>query len=333
MDSLTQIALGSAVCVAVMGRRTAVWKAALWGAVGGTLPDLDALVDHGDAISNMVLHRAESHSLFILSLLAPLLAWVAARGSHYKRWWMALWLVLMTHPLLDTMTVYGTQLLQPFTDYPFGVGSVFIIDPLYTLPLLVGVWAALRFKDPATGQRWNWGGVAISTVYLVWSVFAQSHVVHVARQALKDQGLAAQRVLVTPAPLQTLLWRVVALPDDPSDAKFYEAYISVLDGAHPVRWSPYDRGGSLLQQHADSGPVARMTAFTHGFLKAGLTPDGQLRITDLRMGQEPHYVFNFDVGSPQNIGQAPATQVSDRPPVGAFLRWVGRRMWGQGATW
>ena len=62
MDSLSQIALGSAVGVAVMGRRTAVWKAALWGAIGGTLPDLDAFIDHGDAILNMTRHRAESHA-------------------------------------------------------------------------------------------------------------------------------------------------------------------------------------------------------------------------------------------------------------------------------
>jgi inner membrane protein len=53
MDSLSQIALGSAVGIAVMGRRTAVWKAALWGAVCGTLPDLDSFIDHGDAISNI----------------------------------------------------------------------------------------------------------------------------------------------------------------------------------------------------------------------------------------------------------------------------------------
>ncbi|MEY3520684.1 MAG: hypothetical protein RLZZ177_1399, partial [Pseudomonadota bacterium] len=61
MDSLSQLALGAAVSVAVMGRRTAVWKSALWGAVAGTLPDLDVLIDQGDVIRNMVLHRAESH--------------------------------------------------------------------------------------------------------------------------------------------------------------------------------------------------------------------------------------------------------------------------------
>jgi inner membrane protein len=70
MDSLSQLALGAACGLAVMGRRTAAWKAALWGGAAGTLPDLDVVADHGDAILNMVLHRAESHSLLFLALLA-----------------------------------------------------------------------------------------------------------------------------------------------------------------------------------------------------------------------------------------------------------------------
>jgi inner membrane protein len=79
MDSLTQIALGASLGVAVMGRRTAVWKAAVWGGVAGLLPDLDVLVDHGDAVLNMVRHRAESHSLFYLTLLSLPMAWLVAR--------------------------------------------------------------------------------------------------------------------------------------------------------------------------------------------------------------------------------------------------------------
>ena len=99
MDSLTQIALGTAVGVAVMGPRTAVWKAALWGAVAGTLPDLDTFVDHGNAIFNMTRHRAESHSLFYLTLAAPVLAGLVARLhgelALFRRWWLSLWLVLV----------------------------------------------------------------------------------------------------------------------------------------------------------------------------------------------------------------------------------------------
>ncbi len=329
MDSLTQIALGSAVCVAVMGRRTAVWKSALWGALSGTLPDLDALIDHGDALLNMVLHRAESHSLFFLSLLAPLLAWIAARGHQFLRWWLALWLVLITHPLLDTMTIYGTQLLQPFSDYPFGLGSMFIIDPAYTLPLIIGVLAAWRCKDATRGLRWNLFGLVFSTLYLGWSLVAQHLVEQQARASLRENGVLAQRVLVTPAPLQTLLWRVVAIPDDSADPLFHEAYVSVLDGKRPLRWTAHARGSDLLVRHATAPPVARLSSFTHGFVKAAVSPDGQLRITDLRMGQEPDYVFNFDLGPPDAVGQTPATPHSGRPPIGPALRWISERMFGK----
>ena len=333
MDSLSQIALGSAVAIGVMGRRTAVWKAALWGGIAGTLPDLDALIDHGDDLLNMVLHRAESHSLLYLTLLSPLLAWLVARihgeGVLFRRWTLALWAVLFTHPLLDTMTVYGTQLLQPFTDHPYAVGSIFIIDPAYTLPLIVGVVAALRATDRVRGLRWNTAGLLLSTGYLAWSALAQVHVEQVARTALERQGQVPGALLVTPAPLQTLLWRVVALPADAADPHFREAYVSVFDQGRPLRWTEHVRGAALLAQHAQAAPVARLSRFAKGFVKATVTPDGQLRITDLRMGQEPAYVFNFDLGQLPSVGAGPARQVSERPPVGPALRWIGQRMWGK----
>lgn len=330
MDSLSQIALGSAVAIGVMGRRTAVRRSAAWGAVAGTLPDLDVVIDHGDALLDMVLHRAESHALLYLTLLAPLLAWAVSRlhgeAGLFRRWWLALWLVLVTHPLLDAMTVYGTQLLLPFTRHPFGVGSVFIIDPAYTLPLIVGVLVALCGRDGARGLRWNLAGLALSTAYLGWSVLAQNQVEQMTRASLQTQGVAAERVLVTPLPLQTLLWRVVALPDDPKDPQFREAVVSVFDGARPIDWTAHARGSALMAQHGQADPVARLTAFAHGFVKLAATPDGQLRITDLRMGQEPAYVFNFDLGPLDAVGSVPATQVSARPAIGPTLRWMWQRL-------
>ena len=172
MDSVSQFALGAAVGIAVMGRRTAVWKAALWGGVCGTLPDLDAFIDHGDPVSNMTLHRGNSHALFWLTLASPLIAAGIARlqrqFDEFRHWWLLVWLAMFTHPLLDLMTVYGTQLARPFSDYPYAIGSIFIIDPLYTVPLLVGVIAALKVRS-ARGRRWNGIGLALSTAYLGWS--------------------------------------------------------------------------------------------------------------------------------------------------------------------
>lgn len=103
MDSLTQIALGASIGVAVMGRRTAAWKAALWGGVAGLLPDLDVLLDHGDPVLNMVLHRAETHALFWQALASGPLAWLVARITGepglWRRWWLAIALALLTHPI------------------------------------------------------------------------------------------------------------------------------------------------------------------------------------------------------------------------------------------
>ncbi|QHE88360.1 metal-dependent hydrolase [Hydrogenophaga sp. BPS33] len=328
MDSLTQIALGSAVGVAVMGRRTAVWKAALWGAIGGTLPDLDAFIDHGDAILNMTRHRAESHALFVLTLAAPLLAWIVSRvhgeAALFKRWWLALWLVLITHPLLDTMTVYGTQLLQPFSDYPFAVGSVFIIDPAYTVPLIVGVIAALRLKS-ARGLAWNTAGLVISTLYLAWSVGAQWHATQVARASLQNEGVAVDGLLVTPAPFNTVLWRFVAT----TPTQYREGFYSLLDDSSRIAWTVHERGADLLGQHGNEPYLARMAAFSHGFYSLSST-DSRLFVTDLRMGQEPHYTFRFDLGTDAaraNGGHRPTLEGS-RPDLATALPGLWRRVLG-----
>jgi inner membrane protein len=329
MDSLTQIALGSAVTVAVMGRRTAAWKAALWGAVAGTLPDLDAFIDHGDEVLNMVRHRAESHSLVLLTLASPVLAWGVARASGeatlWRRWWLALWLTLFTHPLLDAMTVYGTQLLQPFTDFPFYVGSVFIIDPLYTLPLIVGVVAALVAR-PRRGLHWNALGLGLSTLYLAWGVGAQAQVERVARASLQQDGLTVQGLLVTPAPFNTVLWRLVAT----TPTQYLEGYYSLLDEQPRVRWTAHTRGAELMARHGANPSVQRIAAFSHGFYRLSET-DGRLFVTDLRMGVEGAYTFHFDLGTEAERGSGPVRpeRMSQRPDLKTALPWLWQRLLGR----
>ena len=328
MDSLSQIALGAAVGVGVMGRRTALWKAALWGSICGTLPDLDAFIDHGDPIRNMTFHRAESHALFWLTLASPLIAATIARlhgqWPLFRRWWLAVWLALVTHPLLDWMTVYGTQLGLPFTDHPFGVGSIFIIDPLYTVPLLVGVIAALSLRNPR-GLRWNAAGLALSTAYLAWSVAAQQHVRTIAEVSLRQQGVAAEHLLVTPTAFNTVLWRVLAV----SGGSYREGFYSLLDATPQVHFDAFPRGQALYEAVRDDWHVARMAWFTRGFLRMAQHGD-ELRLSDLRMGQEPYYSFTFVVAR-HGSGWRPVTPelLSARPDLDRALPWLWRRLRGE----
>ena len=299
MDSVTQVLLGASIGVAVMGRRTALWKSVLWGGVAGLLPDLDVLLDHGDPILNMIRHRAESHALLLLTLFAFPMAWAVSRLHRqpqlYGRWWWALMLALVTHPLLDLMTIYGTQVFQPFTDEAYGLGSMFIIDPLYTLPLLVGVLVALGLarRWPGGALRANAWGLALSTAYLAWSVAAQQHVTSLAQASLARQGIQAQALLVTPTAFNTVLWRVVAMDGD----RYHEGFYALLDKGRPIHFTTHAQGEALALEHAAHPHVQRIARFSDGFFRMSQTADGSLWLTDLRMGQEPHYTFRFDLGT------------------------------------
>lgn len=328
MDSLSQLALGAACSVAVMGRRTAVWKAALWGGIAGTLPDLDALIDFGDAVSNMTHHRAESHGLFFVTLAAPLLAWVANRvhgaPGMYRRWCLALWLALFTHPLLDALTIYGTQLLQPFSDHPFGVGSLFIIDPLYTLPLLIGLGVALGRPHHA-GLRWNTVGLGVSTLYLAWSVIAQAQVEQIVRAQLAQQGHSGAAFFVTPTPFNTVAWRIVVMRDDGHAEGFY----SFFDADRHIEFDTFASQRTLAPQLGDNPALQRMAWFTHGFYSLR-DVDGRAILADLRMGQEPGYVFQFalarrDGARWQTIQPEP---VGYRGDIARALPWLWARIKG-----
>lgn len=326
MDSVSQFALGAAVAVAALGNRTRPWRAVLWGGIVGTLPDLDVLFDHGDAVRNMLAHRSESHAVVWLTLATPVLAFAIARLHRerhlFGRWCLAVWLSLVTHPLLDAMTIYGTRLLLPFADTPLGLGSLFIIDPAYTLPLLLGTTAFLR-----TGRRrWNTLGLVLSTAYAAWSVVAQQQALAVARQSLQTQGIAVERVLATATPLQTILWRLVA-----TDAgHVYEAHWSLLDGDEPIEWTRIDRGLPLREALRDSRAVADLVAFTGGFWKLWQEEDRVL-MADVRMGMEPRYVFTFLVGRTASPPRpvVPSVLVGARLDVAQGVPWLWRRLWGE----
>ena len=144
MDSLSQIVLGGALAAAIApaGHRRA---ALLAGAALGTLPDLDGIplaLLFDDPVLRMTWHRSISHSLFVLPFVAALVWWLYKRrggrvAASPLRWFFAMQAALITHPVLDAFTVYGTQLWWPLKTPPTMWSSVFIIDPLYTLWLLI----------------------------------------------------------------------------------------------------------------------------------------------------------------------------------------------------
>lgn len=332
MDSVTQAALGAAVGTAILGRKRPVWQAALSGALIGTLPDLDVFIDEGDPIRNMVLHRAETHALFWQFLIAPflagMLAFLTRSRALFARWWLMVSLCLFTHSVLDAMTVYGTQVALPFTNYPFGLGSLFIIDPLYTLPLLLGLLLALLSGKP-NRRRWNTIGLTFSTVYAFWSIGAQAHVMNMVHSVPEAQELASDRILVTPTPFNTLLWRIVLLHDDHYQEGFYSLLDPLLKSDRDIHFRSFTRGKELDRRTTDFEDANLIRAFSKGFY--ALSDDGRrIRITDLRMGQQPHYAFTFAFAEHHSEPIVSITPVhyTRRMPLGPGLTWLWERIRG-----
>ena len=332
MDSVTQIALGAAVGEATLGSKVGS-RAMLWGAICGTLPDLDVFVPLGDAVRDFTYHRSASHSLIVLAILSPLMVWlilkVHPQTSQYRYRWLALvYLVFATHALLDSFTVYGTQIFWPIDDTPMTWSTIFIIDPVYTMPLLIGVTAALVMsRNRPMGHRLNWAGLALSTAYLAWTVGAKLHVEHIARESLAEQGIAYEHLLTVPAPLNSVLWRVLASNED----SYHEGFYSFFDDDDDIPMHAYPSEPALLKGIEDHWPVVRLRWFTKGFYSVTRI-DRDVIVTDLRMGVEASYTFRFKVGEIGNPHTSPS-QPERLIPVREYgrLKNVWARIWNEDA--
>ena len=291
MDSITQALLGASVQASLLGR----WqgrKSLLYGAVLGTLPDLDVLIDFGDAVANMTYHRGFSHSLFVLSLLAIALAWLIRRirphpGYSGMRLFLTLWLVLITHVTLDAFTSYGTQLLWPLTSAPIAWSSMFIIDPLYSVPLLLAVLAGAIAGFRGRAVRWTTAALILSTLYLGFTLTGKQVAERRVEAVLTRNDLQAQQLFSTPTPFNSLLWRVILVDGE----DYYETLVGWFDTAPPelVR---LPRNEGLARVLADSPQHERLQWFTGGVMRYDVIDD-LLLVTDLRLGMTGFHPFRF----------------------------------------
>lgn len=232
MDSLTQIVLGAAVGEAIAGRKMGA-KAALWGAIGGTLPDLDVFLrNFYHPFDAALVHRGFSHSLLFAVITGPLFGWIFHRlykRRYSQRDWLLLWfLSIVTHPILDMFTNYGTQFLWPL-DLRITFNTVFVIDPLYTLPFMTLLIMALftRRDDPRRRKR-NMAGIYLSSGYLLWGVIIKLVLLFQAPSYFESAGVKSNRIMVTPMPLTSFYWQMVA----ENDTGYYIGYKSLFGSFH-----------------------------------------------------------------------------------------------------
>ena len=333
MDSLTQIVLGAAVAEVIAGKKLGN-RAILYGGVLGTIPDLDVLVgSFYDIVTSNYIHRGFSHSILFFLLASPLLGMVLKKierknGLTLREGILMAFWCLFTHALLDAFTNWGTQLFWPF-ERRISIQSIFVIDPLYTLPFLFCLIMAMRYKrnDPRRG-RWNRLGLVLSCSYLMLTLFLQTYARHRFKEALERQDITYSKVSVRPAPLNAILWN--------SNVEIPNGYLlgeySIFDRS-PIEYRYFAKDSTLLGGQIDS-PIARklikMSEGWYSISKSG----GKLYFNDLRFGlisqhsQEPEFVFRYELRENNGVLSAHEAESPARQEPGKLLRRLWERMWG-----
>jgi inner membrane protein len=303
LDSITQAALGAAIGEATLGPKLG-YKAVLLGAAVATLPDLDVVFNPLlDQVEQLGWHRGYSHSLLFVVAASPVFGWlfnrIGKRDVGFRRYTWFSFLCLFTAIVLDSFTVYGTQLFLPFSNYPVGFNNLSIIDPIVTLPLVIGVIVALFLKRGSRRRRIaNWTGLAIVSVYVLLFTPAVKLVVgHYFEKSLESRHITYSRHMSAPTLMNSILWRLTAEVDD----GYWIGYFSLFDRSKEIEISFVPRNGDLLEPIRETPEVEKLIWFSQGWYHVRAEAD-TIYFSDLRFGElgfgspeSGNYVFTWEL--------------------------------------
>jgi inner membrane protein len=278
MDSITQIVLGAACGEAVLGKKIGN-RALLFGAIGGTIPDLDVFVGKllfNNEIDAMAFHRGFMHS-FLFAILAAvgfgmLVFWIYNRGKRYgmttqKDWIWLFFASIFTHPILDSFTAYGTQLFAPFSDYRVAFNNIAVADPLYTLPFLIALIIMMWVKRTSKKRRLLLKiGLGVSSLYMLFTLINKYHVHGVYKKSLELQQIDYVRFQTQPTILNNILWYGIA---ETTDA-YYVGFYSILDADPTVgKWHFLPKNHELIQGMPKD--LETLAWFSNGYYNLNIT--------------------------------------------------------------
>jgi inner membrane protein len=241
MDTLTQGLLGAAVGQACCGRALGR-RAVLWGAVAGVLPDLDMLAGLSGPMGEFLHHRGITHALWFGPAVGSLLGWLLWRRGRQRgdaaplgAWLRLMVLALITHPLLDLFTSYGTQLLAPFSNRRFAVDAIAIVDPAYSL-LLAAALGIGRWRGLASPAATRAAALALllSSAYVGYCLWLNQRAEAAAQADLAARGINAAKPRAYPTLLQPFLRRLVAR----SGNEVWIGWLSLWNQT-PARWERF----------------------------------------------------------------------------------------------
>ncbi|MFY0483897.1 metal-dependent hydrolase [Flavobacterium sp. PLA-1-15] len=296
MDSFTQIVLGIATAELCAGEKLRR-RTFLYGAILGTIPDLDVLVgSFMYPVKAVAIHRGLSHSLLFFLGLSPILGWIVSKIEKEKNSFksatnMVFW-CLLTHVLLDMFTSWGTQMFWPLPDR-IALKTIFVIDPLYTLPLLISLILAWRKPTFALRKKYVLRGLYISTFYLAITCGLKLFALQQFKNALQQQNIAYNDLIVKPTAFNCILWNANVATNDAYLLGDYSLFDS-----QPITFQVYQKNSGLAQELTGNPDFETLKKVSEGWYIV-TQKDSTFYFNDLRFGllnadaKQPQFAFSY----------------------------------------
>ena len=290
MDPLSQAAVGAAIPQSI-DRTGHLARVALIGGLAGMAPDLDVLIrSSSDPLLFLMYHRQFTHSLIFIpvgALICSLALWPLIRGrlSFGNCYWVAL-LGYGSHGLLDACTTYGTLLLWPFSDLRVAWNNVSVVDPLFTVPLLLAVLLAAR-----SGSAWFVrAGTLWALAYLLLGVVQGQRAETVGQELALSRGHTPIALSAKPGFANLLLWKVIY----EHDGRYYVD--AVRAGLTPRVYAGDSVEKLQLDKHLpwldkasqQARDIERFRWFSAGYL--AIDASNPLLVTDMRYSMLPNEI-------------------------------------------
>jgi inner membrane protein len=292
MDPLTQGVLGASLPQATSAPRFAA-TAGLLGFLAGMAADLDVLIRSGtDPLLFLEYHRQFTHSLVFIPVGGIICALVLhmvlgrRRGLTFRQSWLFCTLGYATHALLDACTTYGTMLFWPFSEVRIAWNTISIIDPLFTIPLLIGVVLAARRREPLYARV----ALVWALTYMGLGLWQRNEAVEMGHALALERGHTPLRLEAKPSFANILVWKIVyetkdrfyvdAVRSSLAPRVFVGDSVQKLDIERDMPW--LDMGS---QQARD---IERFRWFSNGYIARD--PNHRNRVIDVRYSMIPNEV-------------------------------------------
>ena len=289
MDPITQGTVGAAFAQSTANKNN-ILRIGVIGFLAGLAPDLDVLIrSSNDPILFLEYHRQFSHSLFFIpfgSLIVALLIFPLVKKSmSLKTVYIASFLGYATHGLLDACTSYGTQLFWPFSNERVTWNNISIVDPLFTIPILILVGTAIKTRK----KLFSFFAIGWATFYLSLGFVQYERALSTAIELAHSRGHNAERLTLKPSFGNLILWKSIYQHEE----KFY------VDAIRTVRSSTWCSGENIrmfdYQYHLPSldkdsqqrKDIERFRWFSQDYL--GFDKEENL-VTDVRYSMIPNQI-------------------------------------------